>query len=283
MSELNTEFLDRYQKMLDENPSSRIFAPLAEAYRQNGNLQRALQICRQGLNLHPNFASGWYQLAKIFIARQEPERALEAYKKAVHLAPENIQAHRALAELYLRQRNSKDALKSFKMVLYLAPDDERAKTVIEKLESLTADEYSAETFQIGESEDLSALSLTEGHDDSRDTEEYQEDESPGQPEINKRALAIEKSITQTVTLVDALLVRNEFHKAKSILKKALMKFGSHHDLESRWEVIEQQKDKSLEEESPEIIQPVPPRPERLRLLKLEKLERLLDRIRENKA
>ncbi len=277
MDPVNNEFLERYQKLWDTDQSTRVFAPLAEGYRRSGNLQRALQICRQGLNLHPSFAGGWYELAKIHIDRKENDKAIEALKRAVVLAPENIQAHNLLADLYLSQRNPKDALKSFKMVLLLNPNDTRAKRTIERLESLTADEYSPETFQIARVDDLEALNTEE---DSLDSLEHQFKEEQNNPSglAPKKGQFENKALAQTVTLVDALLVRNEFTKAKAILMKAIHKFGNDPELEARWDVIEQQRDKSFENESPEIIQPVPPRPERIRLLKIQKLEKLLENV-----
>lgn len=272
---VNNEFLERYQKLWDADQTSRVFAPLAEAYRKNGNLHQALQICRQGLNLHPNFAGGWLQLAKIYSDREEVSKAIGALKKAVALAPENIHAHNLLADLYLTQKQPKESLKAFKMVLLLNPNDSRARKTIERLESLTADEYSSETFQIDSSPALEML----------DGEEVQElnsdpnDEAAEESSVEKLETKLEKekarALTQTLTLIDALLVRNEFIKAKTIVMKALRKWGSTEELESLLAIIEQQQEKSFEDQSPEIIQPLPPREVRLKQLKLQKLEDLL--------
>lgn len=273
MNGVNDEFIERYQKLWDADQSSRVFAPLAEAYRRSGNLQRALQTCRQGLNLHPSFAGGWYQLAKVYVDREETSKAIDALKKVVSLAPEHIQAHSLLADLHLSARQPKEALKSFKMVLLLNPDDSRAKRTIERLESLTADEYDSETFQIGEPDSFAFL-----QEPDESIEALDQNLSPDEATNEKKGLAERKALQQTVTLVDALLVRNEFTKAEAVILKAIERFGVSPELESRLNVIEQQRDKSFEDESPEIIQPVPPRPERIRLRKIQKLERLLSKV-----
>lgn len=283
MNSVNDEFLERYQKLWEADQSSRAFAPLAEAYRRSGHLQKALQTCRQGLNLHPSFAGGWYQLAKVYVDREESAKAIEALKKAVSLAPENIQAHLLLADLYLGERKPKEALKSFKMVLLLNPDDSRAKRTIERLESLTADEYDPETFQIGndpqsagaeEVEEFLSVNLNE-------IQASEDNGGPGSPAVSpsEKKTSMERALQQTITLVDALLVRNEFTKAKTIILKAFDRFGQAADLNARLAVIEQQQEKSFEDDSPEIIQPVPPRAERIRLLKIEKLEQLLKKFK----
>lgn len=285
MSQINSEFLDRYQKLWDSDQTSKVFAPLAEAYRKSGNLHQALQICRQGLNLHPHFAGGWLQLAKIYVDREEIQKAINALTKAVTLAPENIQAHTLLADLCLNQKQPKEALKAFKMVLLLNPNDSKVRKIIERLESLTADEYSTETFQVDSAHKFEVIdgeSVEEiiGEDDEELPPNHENDLSSKRVP-NKMDKEKARALTQTLTLIDALLVRNEFLKAKSFVLKAIRKWGSTEELESLLGIIEQQQEKSFEDQSPEIIQPLPPRPERIRQRKIQKLETLLEKIKIN--
>lgn len=60
--------------------------------------------------------------------------------------------------------------------------------------------------------------------------------------------------------------------------KALRKWGANEELESLLSIIEQQQEKSFEDQSPEIMQPLPPREVRLKQLKLQKLEGLLIKL-----
>lgn len=48
------EYIRRYQ----EDPTSRVFAPLAEAYRRLGRVDEAIDICLEGLKHHPEFPGG---------------------------------------------------------------------------------------------------------------------------------------------------------------------------------------------------------------------------------
>src|SRR5580704_11425858 len=45
------EYLRRFQ----EDPTSRVFAPLAEAYRRLGRFDEAIDICREGLEHNTDF------------------------------------------------------------------------------------------------------------------------------------------------------------------------------------------------------------------------------------
>ena len=49
--------IDELMKKFEENPR-RYFAPLANEYRKSGNLEQAIEICRQHLTEQPGHMSG---------------------------------------------------------------------------------------------------------------------------------------------------------------------------------------------------------------------------------
>ncbi len=118
------------------------------------------------------------------------------------------------------------------------------------------------------------------NDDPEEEESFSSDSNSAAESLKKKQdKEKNRALTQTLTLVDALLVRNEFLKAKSIVSKALRKWGKTQELEELLNIIEQQQEKSYEDHSPEIIQPLPPRAERIRQLKIQKLESLLTKLK----
>ncbi|MBX9768243.1 MAG: tetratricopeptide repeat protein [Bdellovibrionales bacterium] len=188
---MDSEFIRRYQSLYDQEPSSRIFAPLAEAYRKEARFEEALSIAERGVLEHPHFASGRVTLGRILIDLGRVEEALDHLEKAVETAPENILAHRLLAEAYLQLKDRKNSLKSFKMVLFLNPTDERAEKQIRRLESITAADYEEETFQL---QSLRDTRLTTHQEDER------------------------WEVDRAVSLCDAFIVRNDFDRALEVLE-----------------------------------------------------------------
>ncbi len=297
MNQVNREFLERYQKLWEADQDSRAFAPLAEAHRQEGNLLEALKVCRHGVHRHPHFAGGWFQLAKIHNDLKQIDKAREALKKAVQLAPENILAHKMLADIYLAEKQPKEVLKCLKMVLLLNPDDQRAKKIIQRLESLTADEYSADVFEINfdalfsefdiqpkvfskkeEFNEVSGNSFDAEIDGIFLQDQNKMNSSPKVKKENvfsRNQLNQERHHTKTVTLVDALLVRNEFEKAQRVIDHFAQKWGLTEELTNLLSVIESQKDKSTELESIDIAPSEAPREMHVKHLKLKKLETML--------
>ena len=91
--------IERYQEVLEKNPTSRAFAPLAEAHRKAGDDQEAIRICRMGLEHHPNSATALVTLGRALLAIADTEAAKDALEKATQLSPENLHGQRLLAQV----------------------------------------------------------------------------------------------------------------------------------------------------------------------------------------
>jgi tetratricopeptide (TPR) repeat protein len=127
--------LDRYLKEYQSNPRSRIFAPLAEAYRKSGLVDEAIDICKEGLEYHPNFVSGMVALARCYFDKAQYTAAIKELEKVVSDVPDNFLAQKLLAESYSLIGDAQNALKSYKMVLFLNPRDEEVKSIVAGMES----------------------------------------------------------------------------------------------------------------------------------------------------
>ncbi|MBC7372306.1 MAG: hypothetical protein H7326_12110, partial [Bdellovibrionaceae bacterium] len=147
MPKIEATAIEKYQLLLQKDPNSQVFAPLAEAYREIGMLKEAELVVRVGVKRHPHFAAGYVVYARIARDLERFDDCLKLAQKATELAPENLMAHQMQAELHLQLKQPKQALKSFKMVLFLNPQSEKARKAVSKLESLTADEYDDEVFE----------------------------------------------------------------------------------------------------------------------------------------
>ncbi len=230
MSEVNAEFVEKYQLLYEKDPKSKVFAPLAEAYRRLGLIEEALRVAEAGVGHHPHFPSGRVALAKIQFDRNHFEEAVKHLLVAVEFSPENILAHSLLAETYLKLKDLKKALKYFKMVLFLNPSDSKAQKYVQKLESLTADEFSQELFDLAS---------------SRRPPELASPLRPAPvkhiPEILQRQRVLERA----VSLSDAYLVRNDVDRAAAAILEAEKELGAHPELEKRKTLIQRRRGDSL--------------------------------------
>lgn len=232
MSAINPEFVERYQLELEKNPNSRVFAPLAEAYRKMGLLEEAKRICRRGVQAHPEFAGGRVAFAKVLLDLKAHNEALTQLEKAVQISPDNLLAHSLLGETLLQLRHPKEALKAFKMALFLNPSDERALQAVRKWEFLTAEEYDDEVFAMKplfRPETEKYLPPLEAAKTQRSDPPETQASSPPRPS---------KEVERVISLADAFTVRNDLHAALEILLKARESLGTWAEIESRIKLLQ---------------------------------------------
>lgn len=75
------------ERVIAKNPTSSLFARLADALLQKGELNRAVEVCRQGLRYRPSYVSGHVVLGKCHFAACKFDEARRAFNKALHLDP----------------------------------------------------------------------------------------------------------------------------------------------------------------------------------------------------
>lgn len=123
-----------YLRKYQQDPTSRIFAPLAEAYRKAGLIQEAIEIARDGLRIHPHFVGGRVALARALFDQSKYGEVIKELEPVVLDAPDNIIAQKLLAESYLIQGRVVEALNSYKVLLFLLPQDSEVAKMVQEIE-----------------------------------------------------------------------------------------------------------------------------------------------------
>jgi len=94
-----TSEIDKLEARFRDNPKGRNFAPLADAYRKAGLIDNAVDLCQNGLKLHPDYVSAYIVYARCLVDKKDDAAALGVFKQVLGLDGENIIALRGLAEL----------------------------------------------------------------------------------------------------------------------------------------------------------------------------------------
>lgn len=213
----NAEFIERCQLEYERNPSSRVFAPLAEAYRRLDLVEEAFEIASRGVRLHPDFAAGRIAYARVLIAKKAYIDAVDQLQRSAELSPDNILAFLLLGETLLELRRPKDALNAFKMVLFLNPLHERARKMVQKWEFLTADEFEDENFEWS-------------HDEAPPLDEQ---ESKTTLRVRNDPTRADREAHRAISIADALTVRNDIEGAFAQIGRSIRSLGPRPDLEHR--------------------------------------------------
>jgi predicted Zn-dependent protease len=124
-----------YLRKYQEDPTSRVFAPLAEAYRKAGLVDEAIEIAREGLRIHPGFIGGRVALGRALFDKRLFEETIEELAPVVRDVPDNLVAQRLVAESCLMVGRVTEALAAYKMLLYFTPHDSETAKLVQELEA----------------------------------------------------------------------------------------------------------------------------------------------------
>lgn len=310
---VDADIIEKYEALMKRDPLSKAFAPLAEAYLRNGLADRAEAVVRDGLRKHPEFAPGLIVYAKILKNRSQFEPSLELLRKASRLAPDNVLALQLQGDVCLELKKPREALKAYKMVLLLNPMATKARSMIQKLESLSAVEFEENTFAFAKLSNLEQMKQTipieqqavqqhpaqqppaqqppaQQQSAQPETVNQNQIQNPGQGQVQNTpqnpGLFANKALQRMLSLIDAFIARNDLIKASELIDESRQEFGSNPELSKRAHLVQSRGFSSkMTEQIPESggeratpLTPLVSREKQILKNKLEKLQLLLRKI-----
>ena len=114
-----------YLQIVVKDPSSTAFVPLAEAYRQVGLLDDALEVARLGTQRLPHFSPGFSTVGRILGQMGRIDEAMSAYATALGMDRESQAALVGLARLHLIRGERDEARTILQQAAGFHPDDEK--------------------------------------------------------------------------------------------------------------------------------------------------------------
>ena len=103
---------DDVRRLSDElarDPGSRVFVPLGEALRKQGQFDLALKVTTRGLERHPHFPDGHDLLARIAVDMGDLQRAFDEWDMVLRLVPGHQSALRGMGFVCFQQGRLPDA------------------------------------------------------------------------------------------------------------------------------------------------------------------------------
>ena len=104
-----TRELDKLERQYQENPEGTAFAPLANAHRKLGNIERALDILQGGLFHHPDYAPARIVLGRCYLDQGHDDAAEREFGRVLDRDQENVIALQALADIAERTARPDEA------------------------------------------------------------------------------------------------------------------------------------------------------------------------------
>jgi pentatricopeptide repeat protein len=252
----SNQILERYLSTLEKDPSSRVFAPLAEYYRKNGLLTQAIDTLSQGIKLNPEYVLGHLGLAFCYYDNGDVRRAYEILNPLVDSNRDNIRMLKLFSDICLDLKKNEQALEYLKYLLFINPKDTDAATKVTLLEKESEkfgpikfnvqDEISEEQTEIlfdlesmksspekvSQVDEWVKLDLKQEEESSDDIGEWsmsnevdlpkeKEQEEVREFKVNRDVKTASESPVITHTLVDLYCNQGYLDKAKDLLEKIL--------------------------------------------------------------
>ncbi len=125
--------IEQYRAMLQKDPRSKAFVPLAEIYRKMSLLDDALEVAEQGVQHLPGYSLGFVVLARIQAQRGLLEESIGTFEQALELDGDNVDALKGLAKIQIARDNNRRARDLLVRVLSLRPEDKASRQMLDIL------------------------------------------------------------------------------------------------------------------------------------------------------
>jgi tetratricopeptide (TPR) repeat protein len=123
----------RYEERLARDPTSLVFAQLADLHRKAGRTAEAIRLCREGLARVPHYATARLVLAKAYLDEGRLDAAEAELNALVATVPRDAEAHRLLGELHGRAGRLEAARRHLETATRLDPADREARVALDLL------------------------------------------------------------------------------------------------------------------------------------------------------
>lgn len=130
-----TSEIEKLERRYAENPQGLTFAPLAEIHRKSGDLTRALELLRAGLELHPNYIPASIVLGRCHWDLGDLPAAESAFAHVLRLDDENVIALKSLADINERLERFTEAQRWLQRLVSVDRSNEEARQQLARLET----------------------------------------------------------------------------------------------------------------------------------------------------
>jgi Flp pilus assembly protein TadD len=129
-----TTEIEKLERRYAENPQGLTFAPLAEVHRKNGEVERALELLRAGLELHPNYIPASIVLGRCHWDRGDLPAAEAAFSHVLRLDDENVIALKSLADINERLERFSEAQRWLNRLISVDRSNEEARQQLARIQ-----------------------------------------------------------------------------------------------------------------------------------------------------
>lgn len=123
----------KFTKRLKKDPYTKLYAPLADGYRQVGLLEDSIDKCVVGLELYPRYLACREVLGKIYLRQNKPAEALTELEAVHEVIGDNLQLCKSLVKVYAKADQADKALAMLDWIIVKDPFDFEMRNIATQL------------------------------------------------------------------------------------------------------------------------------------------------------
>ncbi|CAN5908333.1 hypothetical protein BH11GEM1_BH11GEM1_22170 [soil metagenome] len=129
----------RMSDALAQDPGSRVFVPLGEALRRQGQRELALKVTLKGLERHPHLSDAHDLLARLYADDGDIERAFDEWDMVLRLSPGHLGALKGMGFICFHRERFADAERYLAAAAASDPADPAVASALEHLRHAQVD------------------------------------------------------------------------------------------------------------------------------------------------
>lgn len=195
------ETINFLRKKIEKNPKSILFARLADFYLKQKRVKEALELCTQGIENNPDYITGNYILAKIYLTMGDHEKAETQFKKVISHDRYFLSSHKHLADMMAKIGWENKAINHYRDILKLDPMEKEAAQMLETFsleetaeETEIFEDTSSITEEISEPEEITPKTDEDSTEIDKELRKVFDEEIP--EEKPKRNIELEEITSQ---------------------------------------------------------------------------------------
>ena len=120
---------------ISKDPKSKLFVPLAEEYKKQGDIEMAVHVLTEGLKSNPGYVTARSFLGRLLLDQGDLSGAQKELEEVIKAIPDNLLAQRKLGDIYVLQGRAQDGLARYKAALTLNLGDKELTALIADLDA----------------------------------------------------------------------------------------------------------------------------------------------------
>jgi tetratricopeptide (TPR) repeat protein len=131
-AEKNSEQL---KQLFGKKPDSLLFSRIADLYRKDGDINRAIELCQKGLEAHPEYVTGRIILGRCYIENENYDSAIDEFTSVCKIDRKNLVAIKMLADVFVKRGETDKAGDLYRILTLLDPFDPSFKILSSRFDT----------------------------------------------------------------------------------------------------------------------------------------------------